>query len=191
MVAEPNRAWIVSAKRADSRTSVAASWAGTAVRDAVRAAKSAALMTAPPAVTTSRLEADPRLAALPGIEQHEPLFILDQAVQDLATGRTVLTRRILPFSVAEGTSLETEPYPERAHLLSILREQHGELSTMLYIRAYLPYPDEAATLGMLDATPVLETIWLTSGLGGRILFAEIERASAEGIHYAYRSSNLT
>lgn len=130
-----------------------------------------------------RLEADPRLAGLLGIGHHEPVFVLDQTAQDVATDRTVLTRRILPFSVAEGTSLETEPYPERAQLLSILREQHGELSTTLYTRAYLPHPDEAAALGMLEATPVLEITWLTSGPNRRLLFAETERANAEGVHY--------
>lgn len=134
----------------------------------------------------SRLEADTRLAALLGIEQHEPMFILDQTAQDLATGRTVLTRRILPFSVAEDTSLETEPYPERAQLLSILREKYAELSTTFYTRAYLPHPDEAAALGMLEATPVLEISWITAATDGRILLAETERANAEAVHYTYQ-----
>lgn len=133
-----------------------------------------------------RLEADPRLAALLGIEQHEPMFVLDQPAQDLATGRTVLTRRILPFSVAEGTTLETEPYPERAELLSILRQKYGEPSPTLHTRAYLPYPDEAAALGMLEATPALETMWLSVSADGRRLLAETERANAEGVQYAYQ-----
>lgn len=135
----------------------------------------------------SRLEADPRLAALLGIELHEPMFVLDQSAQDLATGRTVLTRRILPFSVAEDTSLETEPYPERTQLLNLLREKYGELSSTVYTRAYLPHPDEAAALGMLEATPILETTWTTSA-EGRILLAETERANAEAVHYTYHQA---
>jgi GntR family transcriptional regulator len=134
----------------------------------------------------SRQEADPRLAALLGTEVHEPVFIQDQTAQDLATGRTVLTRRILPFTVAEGTSLETEPYPERAQLLSILSGAYGELSAQLHTRAYLPHPDEATALNILEAAPVLETTWTTTAPDGRVLLAETETANAEGVHYAYR-----
>jgi GntR family transcriptional regulator len=134
----------------------------------------------------SRLEADARLAALLGVEQHEPLFILDQSAQDLATGRTVLTRRIVPFSVTEGISLENHPYPDRNELLRILREAYGELVTQIYTRAYLPHPDQATALNMLDATPVLETTWTTLAPNGRALLAETETANAEGVQYAYR-----
>ena len=133
----------------------------------------------------SRQEADPRIAALLGIQTGEPLFVQDQTAQDLATGRTILTRRILPFSVAEGTSLETHSYPGRADLLTILREAYGELSTQLCTRAYLPHPDEASALKMLDATPVLETAWVTQGSDRRTLLAELERANADGVHYTY------
>jgi GntR family transcriptional regulator len=136
----------------------------------------------------SRQEADARLAALLGIQVYEPLFIRDQTAQDLATGRTVLTRRILPFTVAEGTSLETNPYPNRTELVAILGEAYGELSTRISTRAYLPHPDEATTLSMLDATPVLEITWTTQDSDGRILLAETETANAEAVHYIYEMS---
>jgi len=136
----------------------------------------------------SRQEADARVAALLGIQTGEPLFIQDQTAQDLATGRNVLTCRILPFSVAESTSLETSPYPDRTELLAILREAYGELSTRISTRAYLPHPDEATALNMLDATPVLETTWATSDTDGRILLAETECANAESVHYTYEKS---
>lgn len=133
----------------------------------------------------SRQEADARLAALLGTQEGEPLFIQDRTAQDLTTGRTVLTRRILPFTVAEGTLLETQPYPDRTELLTILREAYGETTTRIYTRAYLPRPDEGTALNMLDATPVLETTWITAGAKGQILLAEVENANSEGICYAY------
>ena len=133
----------------------------------------------------SRQEADPRIAALLGIQEGEPLFIQDQTAQDLTTGRTVLTRRILPFTIAEGTSLETHPYPDRAELFDILRESYGELTTQLYTRAYLPHPDQASTLNMMEATPVHEITWTTMAPDGRVLLAETETANAEAVHYTY------
>jgi len=135
----------------------------------------------------SRQEADPRLAALLGIQAGEPLFIQDQTTQDLTTGRTILTRRITPFTVAEGTSLETRPYPDRTELLNTLREVYGELTTQLYTRACLPRPDQATALNMLDATPVLETTWLTLAPDGRVLLAETETTNAEGIYMGFSS----
>ena len=136
----------------------------------------------------SRHEADGRIAALLGIDEQDPLYILDRTATDDATGRTVLTRRILPFTATEGTTLETQPHPDRPELLRVLRDKHGELTTHLLTRAYLPHPDEATTLGIPEATPVLETTWLTQDPGGYTVLAEIERANADGVHYAFRSA---
>lgn len=130
-----------------------------------------------------RQDADARTAALLRIPEAEPTFVQDQTATDPATGRPVLTRRTLPFAITEGTSLETDPYPERAHLLKILADAHGNLTTTPYTRAYPPTPDEAATLHITDNAPILETTWITTGADGQPLIAETEHANAEGIQY--------
>lgn len=135
----------------------------------------------------SRQEADARLAALLGVDEHEPLYVLDQTATDDVTGRTVLTRRILPSTAAEDITLETQPHPNRSELLRVLRDKHGELTTLLLTRAYLPRPDEAATLDMPEATPVLETIWLSTDLDGHPVLVETERASGDNSQYEYRA----
>ena len=81
-----------------------------------------------------------------------------------------------------------QPHPDRPELLRVLRDKHGELTTHLLTRAYLPHPDEATTLGIPEATPVLETTWLTPDPGGYTVLAAIERANADGVHYAFRSA---
>jgi GntR family transcriptional regulator len=133
----------------------------------------------------SRCTIDPRLADLLGIEAVEPAFAEARTGVD-AHGRTVLTRRILPFAATENTSLETAPFPPRADLLAILEAAHGPLITDEYVRADIPQHDEIAQLALPDATSILETTRITRTQDGTGLLAEIHRASAQAVQYGYR-----
>jgi GntR family transcriptional regulator len=131
-----------------------------------------------------RSEADTRTAELLGIKQGHPTFVEDATCIEDGTGRRILTRRVLPFSTAEFTSMENEPFPQRPELIEILTKTYGKLGPAIeYVRSRMPSPDEAAALELSDITPILETTRVTPGK--RPLFAETERTSAEGIQLAY------
>jgi GntR family transcriptional regulator len=134
-----------------------------------------------------RRNAGTRMAALLDIPADEPMFVQDATGTDPGTGRTVLTRRMLPFTVAEGTPLETEPFPDRPALLAILAKAHGKLTVAEYVRPLMPQPDESATLDLIDGTPILETTRITSA-DGRPVLAETERTSGDGTQNGYRMS---
>ena len=126
-----------------------------------------------------------RLAELLNLDADEPTFVQAVTGTDPDTGRTVIARRILPFSAAEFTTLETECFPDRPELLAILTKAHGKLATAEYVRPLMPAPDEAAALALIDGTPILETTRITSA-GGKGVLAEIERTGGDGIQHAYR-----
>jgi hypothetical protein len=125
------------------------------------------------------------MAALLDIPADEPMFVQHATGTDPDTGRTVITHRMLPFTVAEGTSLEAEPFPDRPALLAILAKAYGKLTVAEYVRLLMPQPDESATLDLIDGTPILETTRITSAVGRPVL-AETERASGDGIQNGYR-----
>ena len=125
-----------------------------------------------------------RLADLFLVDADEPTFVQVLHGIDPDTGHTVITRRILPFSACEGTSLETEPFPDRPELLAILSKAHGKLKATEYVRPMNPTPDDATTLDLPEGVPILETTRLTHA-GGRGVLAEIERTGGDGIQHAY------
>jgi GntR family transcriptional regulator len=127
----------------------------------------------------------PRIAALLGMDADEPAFVQDATGTDPATGRRVLTRRILPFTVAENTPLHMAQFPERAELLTILTQAYGELSATEYVRPLMPAPDEATALDLIEGTPILETTRITSA-GRRPVLAETERTSGDSTQNGYR-----
>ena len=133
-----------------------------------------------------RRNAGTRMAALLGIPADEPMFVHATGT-DPDTGRTVITHRMLPFTAAEGTPLQKEPFPDRPALLATLAKAHGKLTVAEYIRPLMPQPDESATLDLIDGTPILETTRITSA-GGRPVLAETERTSSDGVQNGYRLS---
>jgi GntR family transcriptional regulator len=135
--------------------------------------------------TRYRADADARISELLNIEAGHPLFVEDTTSAEDETGRRVLTRRSLPFSTAEGTNLQTEPFPDHDALIRILTAAAGKLAAVEYVRSRMPSPDEAASLELSDITPILETTRVYSAKT-RPLFATTERTSAEGIQLSYR-----
>jgi len=135
-------------------------------------------------VHSSREDADPATAALLGIAEGSALYVWDAIATEPVTGRRVLTRTLLPFAAAEGTSLETDPFPERAAMLAALSARHGKLTANERVTARMPTPDETTALALPDITPILETTLVTAAKG-RTVLAETETISAEGIQLVY------
>jgi GntR family transcriptional regulator len=133
----------------------------------------------------ARIEADQQTARRLDIPEGEPCFVETRTGAHPVTGSAAIYRRVLPFSAAEETPLETEPNPTRAELLAILTDAHGELVYTDHVSARMPTPDEITTLGTLDGTPVLNTTTLASTTDGRPLLAETITTSAEGVSLAY------
>lgn len=126
-----------------------------------------------------------RLAELLGLPADEPTFVQVVTGTDPDTGRKVTARRILPFSACEGSSLETEPFPDRPELLEMLAKAHRKLTAAEYVRPVMPTPDETTALDLIDGTPILEITRVTHA-GRRGVLAEIERTGGDGIQHAYR-----
>jgi GntR family transcriptional regulator len=124
-----------------------------------------------------------RLADLLGLDADEPTFVQVLHGTDPDTGRKVIARRILPSSACEGTSLETQSFPDRPELLAILTKAHRKLMAAEYVRPLIPAPDDATTLDLPEGIPILETSHITHA-GRKGVLAEIERTGGEGIQHA-------
>ncbi|MEY9926971.1 GntR family transcriptional regulator [Catenulispora sp. GP43] len=131
-----------------------------------------------------RQDADAATAALIDVPEGSALYVCEATGVEPANGRRVLTRTLLPFAAAEGTGLETDPFPERPALLSALSARHGKLAAKELVAARMPTPDESKALALPDITPILETTLVTSAKG-RTVLAETETTSAEAIRLAY------
>jgi len=134
---------------------------------------------------TFRQDADATTAAaLTGIPEGSAMYVCETIATDPTTGRRVLTRTLLPFTAAEGTALETDPFPERPALLATLSGRHGKLTATEHVTARMPTSDESKALALPDITPILETTLVTVAKG-RTVLAETETTSAEGIRLVY------
>ncbi|MBS2554432.1 GntR family transcriptional regulator [Catenulispora sp. NL8] len=131
-----------------------------------------------------RQDADATTAALIGVPEGSALYICEATATDPTTGRRVLTRTVLPFTAAEGTELEADPFPERPAQLARLSARHGKLTATEYVQARMPTPNETTALALPDITPLLETTLVTVAKGKTVL-AETETTSAEGNRLAY------
>ncbi|MEY9890555.1 GntR family transcriptional regulator [Catenulispora sp. MAP5-51] len=131
-----------------------------------------------------RQDADAATAALTGVPEGSALYVRETTATDPVTGRRVLTRTLLPFTAAEGTELETDPFPERPALLAALSARHGKLTAKELVSARMPTPDETKALALPDITPILETTLVTTAKG-RTVLAETETTSAEAIRLVY------
>ena len=131
-----------------------------------------------------RQDADATTAALTGIPEGSAMYVCETTATDPTAGRRVRTRTLLPFTAAEGTTLETDPFPQRPALLAALSGRHGKLTATEHVTARMPTPDESKALALPDITPILETVVVTASKS-RTILAEFEITSAEGIRYAY------
>jgi GntR family transcriptional regulator len=130
-------------------------------------------------------EADVRTAALLGISEADPVFVREDTYTAEPGRRLVLIRRILPFAAAEGTPLETAPFPDRPELIDILTSAHGKITEAEYVRARMSTADDAVRLTLDDPAVILEITRVASAKA-RPVFAEIERRTADGIELGYR-----
>jgi len=131
-----------------------------------------------------RQDADATTAALISVPEGSALYVCQTTAVEPTTGRRVLTRTLLPFTAAEHTRLEADPFPERPALLATLSARHGKLTATELVGARMPNPDETKALALPDITPILETVVVTASKS-RTILAEFEITSAEGIRYAY------
>lgn len=132
--------------------------------------------------TTYRQNADELTAALLGVAEGEPLFVIDVAATEDGTGRKVLVRRAIPIEASDGYA--PDPDADSATLIAAQAKRHGKLTTTEYVRARMPSPDERQALDLTDVTPIFETVRIETAKDSTV-FAEIQRASAEGIQLAY------
>lgn len=132
--------------------------------------------------TTYRQNADDLTAALLGVAENEPLFVVDLAAVEDGTGRKVLIRRTIPIEATDGHA--PDPGADTATLIDAQAKRHGKLTTTEYVRARMPRPDEREALDLSDASPIFETVRIQTAKG-RTVLAETQRTSAEGIQLAY------
>lgn len=133
-----------------------------------------------------RADADASTAELLQLDEGHPCFVEEQTYRHAAPDVTIIYRRMLPFAVAEGTPLASEPYPaNRDQLIKTLTGAHGRLVSTEYVTARMPTPDEATALSTGEGTPVIETSRVVSAGDARPLVAEIEKTSATGARLAF------
>jgi len=133
-----------------------------------------------------RQDADAATATLIDVPEGSALYVRQTTGIEPTTGRRVLTRSLLPFAAAEGTPLETNPFPERPALLAALHARHGKTTGTEHVGARMPTPDEAKALALPDIMPVFETTLVTTAKSKTVL-AETEVFSAENVHLAFPS----
>lgn len=141
-----------------------------------------------------RADATAELALVLGVAEHAPLFVGDRLLTDKA-GRRLSHRLYLPVATClDVPDLAENPYRTPGDLYTVLTAAGHNLTWVEQVRAKLPTPDDAATLHIPDATPMLITrrvtiarVPETAGTGetGRVLALEETRLSAEDTQLAY------
>lgn len=125
-----------------------------------------------------------RMAALLALPEGSPLYVLDQAATHNATGRPVLTRRILPSRYLDAIENHPDPFGPREKIITALAKHHGPLSTVEYIRPLMPDSDERDALNLGPGDLLIETVRVTRADDGSGLLAECDRYG-EGVQLAY------
>jgi hypothetical protein len=114
-------------------------------------------LTGPTEPEVYRRNAGERIADLLSIDADEPMFVQALTGTDPATGRTVITHRMLPFSTVADTPLQQATtelgFPARANLMAMLADHYCQLSAVENVRPLMPAPDEATTLGLIEGAP--------------------------------------
>ena len=126
--------------------------------------------------------ADAPMAALLGIAEDEPLFVVEVPAAEEGTGRAILIRRMIPIEATDGHA--PDPDADTATLLAMLTKRHGKPSLTEYVGSRMPNPDERKRLGLSDAVPIFETTRVATAKG-RTIYAETQRMSTVGVQLAY------
>jgi GntR family transcriptional regulator len=126
--------------------------------------------------------ADAPMAAVLGISEDEPLFIVEVPAAEEGSGRRVLIRRMIPIEATDGHA--PDPDADSDMLLAMLTRRHGKMTQTEYVRARMPNPDERSALDLSDAVPIFETIRVATAKR-RTVYAETQRTSTEGVQLAY------
>lgn len=136
--------------------------------------------------STYRVDAPPALALALGVAENAPVFGVDRLTADPA-GRRHTHRLYLPFAVAADVpALETDPFPTADALPTVLRGAGYHITQTDYILARTPTGDDAATLHIPDATPMLVIRRSTTDTRtGRVLALEETSLSAEDTQIGY------
>lgn len=114
------------------------------------------------------------------------LFTCDRLLTDPASGTRAMHRTLIPFEVAQGTSLAEAPNTPPASAYEILTQAGHKLWWSETVRARMPLPDERGALQLPDATPVLYLARVTHGTDDRPLILEELRVGADRAELTYR-----
>lgn len=107
------------------------------------------------APTHYRADATAELALALGVAEHAPLFVGDRLLTDKA-GRRLSHRLYLPVATCvDIPALTEDPFRTPGELYAILTAAGHQLGFTDTVRAKMPTPDDAATLHIPDATPML------------------------------------
>ena len=118
--------------------------------------------------------------------EEEALFACDRLLTDPASGTRAMHRTLIPFEVAEGTTLAEAPDTHPTSAYEILTQAGHTLWWSETVRARMPFPDERAALQLPDATPILHLARVTHGTDDRPLILEELRVGADRAEVAYR-----
>lgn len=114
----------------------------------------------------TRGAADPRTAALLGIEHREYVFALDQQYTH-TTGALVRIRRIVPAISFDGIDKTPDPMGPREPIITALTELHGPLAYTVRYGAMIPDTDDRTHLKI-------------TALGSVIAYAAVTTHAADG-----------
>jgi len=145
--------------------------------------------------TTYRTNTDEVTGPALRMPDGEPLFAADRLLEsthgDAAKGPgrgrvRSLHRLFVPFAVAEGTALESDPFGPAGTVYGHLEAAgHGPLSWTETVTARMPLPDESAALDLPDATPLLHLWRTTYAADGTPVALEDVRTGSNGQRLVY------
>jgi GntR family transcriptional regulator len=139
--------------------------------------------------TTYRVNANTELSELLGVPVHTPVFVYDRLLTNPAdpTGDSRKFHRLyLPFQTVDlAVNPEQDPFIPAEQLYAVLTEAGHKLSWVEYVTARNPSPDDARTLRIPEATPMITTRRVTLDSDGTPLALEETRQSGDQTRLAY------
>jgi DNA-binding GntR family transcriptional regulator len=119
------------------------------------------------------------IADLLAVPIGEPVAILHRPAVSRATGRTILTTRVIPYLVLEQTPGMPDVTADRTDLITTWKTQHGPLNATHYFRAVIPAGDQRKALGIAEPAPAQEHIRITETSNRRPLMLELFLSAAD------------
>jgi DNA-binding GntR family transcriptional regulator len=127
-------------------------------------------------------------ASMFGIEESDPLLVLNQAGRHRVTGAPVLLTRTLPAEAVIRIRPRPDPFGERSALLVALTAKHGPLTATERVRFLAtPLPQTADALDMEpgEITSIVEMRRFHRTAAGRLLMIEAQTTSARGLEWEW------